>query len=256
MNPWLTATHYLPILTTILSALFCGVLVQAVRTRRSGPHLAWWAVGAFCYGAGTLIESAIALNGNTVELTKAWYVAGALLGGFPLAQGAAFLHVDRRTASALGWTMTSLIVVMSVLVVLSPVDLSHFQATRPTGAILGWRWIRFVTPVINLYAFLFLVGGAVASAVQYARKRTEPARVGGNVLIAVGGLLPGIGGGMAAAGMVEALYVLELVGLVLIWGGYGLIVARGQRGHGPLSRGTEGDGGGAEIEVSPARSAG
>ena len=38
--------------------------------------------------------------------------------------------------------------------------------------------------------------------------------------IAVGALLPGIGGGMAKAGMVEALYVGELVGLILIWLGY------------------------------------
>lgn len=223
MSAWIEATHYLPILTTILSAVFCAVLVQAAQKRRSGPHLAWWAFGAFTYGAGTLIESAIALHGNTIELTKAWYIAGALLGGFPLAQGAAYLHVQRRLASRLGFIVSALIVVVSVFVVLSPVNLSHFEPTRPTGAILGWRWIRLTTPFINLYAFGFLVGGAIASAVQYARKKTEPGRVSGNVLIAVGGLLPGVGGGMAAAGMVEALYVLELVGLVLIWAGYSLI---------------------------------
>jgi len=220
------ATHYLPILTTILSAIFCGVLVQAARVRRSGPHLAWWSFGMFTYGAGTLIESAIALHGNTIELTKAWYIAGALLGGFPLAQGVAYLHINRRLANGLGIAFSALIVAMSIFVILTPVNLAHFEPTRPTGAILGWRWIRFATPFINLYAFAFLVGGAIASAVQYARKKTDPARVSGNVLIAIGGLLPGVGGGMAAAGKVEALYVLELVGLVFIWAGYSLIAKR------------------------------
>ena len=231
MSIWIESTHYLPILTTIFSAVFCGVLVQAARVRRSGPHLAWWAFGLFTYGAGTLIESAIALHGNTVELTKAWYIAGALLGGFPLAQGVAYLHIKRRLANSLGFAFSALIFVVSICVLLSPVNLAHFEPTRPTGAILEWRWIRFATPLINLYAFVFLVGGAIASAVQYMRKKTEPARVSGNVLIALGGLLPGVGGGMAAAGMVEALYVLELVGLILIWAGYHLIVRQGMRTH-------------------------
>jgi len=37
---------------------------------------------------------------------------------------------------------------------------------------------------------------------------------------AVGAILPGIGGSYARMGVVEVLYVTELVGLVLIWAGY------------------------------------
>lgn len=88
--------HYLPIVTTVVSAMFFVVLVRAAWVRRSGPHLVWWAVGVFTYGLGTLIESRITLGGNTIELTKWWYIAGALLGGYPLAQGVAYLHWPRR----------------------------------------------------------------------------------------------------------------------------------------------------------------
>ena len=42
----------------------------------------------------------------------------------------------------------------------------------------------------------------------------------GNILIAVGGLLPGIGGTSARFGMVEVLYVTEFLGLLIIWAGY------------------------------------
>jgi len=37
-------------------------------------------------------------------------------------------------------------------------------------------------------------------------------------------MLPGIGGGMAKGGMVEALYVGELAGIILIWAGYQLCI--------------------------------
>ena len=73
---------------------------------------------------------------------------------------------------------------------------------------------------MNGYAALFLIGGAACSAWSHARRRASRARAIGNALIALGALLPGIGGGFAKAGVVEALYAGEFVGLVLIWSGY------------------------------------
>jgi hypothetical protein len=46
----------------------------------------------------------------------------------------------------------------------------------------------------------------------------------GNVLIAVGAILPGIGGSFARGGVVEVLYATELIGLILIWIGYWVMV--------------------------------
>jgi hypothetical protein len=42
----------------------------------------------------------------------------------------------------------------------------------------------------------------------------------GNVLIAVGALLPGIGGAFTRFGYTEVLYVTELIGLCLVYAGY------------------------------------
>ena len=102
-------------------------------------------------------------------------------------------------------------------------QIEALEPHRPTGAILGWKWVRLLTPFINLYAFVFLVGGAVMSAISYKKSGGSSQQVWGNVSIALGGLLPGIGGSMAKAGHVEVLYVLELVGLIFIWIGYGVI---------------------------------
>jgi hypothetical protein len=50
-------------------------------------------------------------------------------------------------------------------------------------------------------------------------------RYHGNVLIAIGALLPGIGGSFTRFGHVEVLYVTEFLGILLIYWGYRLNVA-------------------------------
>lgn len=227
------AVHYLPIATTVLSAVFFTVLLRAWAVRRSGPHLAWWAAGIFTYGLGTALESAITLLGNSIALTKAWYIAGALLGGYPLAQGSVYLLLPRRTANRLTVITVTYLLVMAVLVVLSPVHADLLQPHRPGGSIIAWTWLRSMTPLLNGYAATFLIGGAVYSSVRYLRLGTHGHRALGNALIAVGALLPGIGGGMAKAGVVEALYVGEFVGLLLIWAGYAFCVRGPRAGTAP-----------------------
>jgi hypothetical protein len=232
----LLPVHYIPILTTILSIVFSIILFGRYSRRRSGPHLLWWGTGIAVYGLGTALESAITLTGNSYVLTKAWYIAGALLGGYPLAQGSVYLLLARRQAHILSAASLPLIAVLSVLVVLSPVVESAFEPHRPSGAILAWSWIRMLTPVINGYAVVFLIGGAIYSAMKFWRK-VEPGaghRAVGNALIAFGALLPGIGGTMAKAGIVEALYVGEFVGLLFIWAGFEINV-RAPRAASPLA---------------------
>ena len=151
--------HYLPILTTVLAAVFCAQLCWRFQLRRSGAHLIWWGIGVFAYGLGTALESVITLFGNSVFLNKSWYIAGALLGGYPLAQGTVFLLLKRHTALVLTAITLPLVAILSLLVVWSPVTPETLEAHRPSGAILGWQWIRGMTPIVNLYAASFLVGG-------------------------------------------------------------------------------------------------
>jgi hypothetical protein len=210
--------HYIPVLTTAVAVAFSGFLFAKYR-RRPSTHVLWWAIGAAFYGLGTLIEATITLAGNSVVLTKAWYIAGAILGGYPLAQGSLYLSYSRRFANRATAISLPVVVLASVLVAFSPVDLTRFELHRPSGALLAWRWVRLLTPFINAYAAFFLIGGAGVSAWRFWRHEGAGNRAAGNVLIAVGALLPGIGGSMAKAGVVEALYVGECLGLLLIWAG-------------------------------------
>ena len=105
-------------------------------------------------------------------------------------------------------------------VLIVPVDASLADDKVLRGEVIEWRWVRLFSPLINTYAFIFLVGGAVWSAWHYWRGERADARVLGNLLIAVGAILPGIGGGFSRAGQTEVLYVAEFIGLILIYLGY------------------------------------
>ncbi|MCA9070306.1 MAG: hypothetical protein KDA84_15335 [Planctomycetaceae bacterium] len=211
---------YLPIATTFVAVIFFVALLRRYFLKHSGVHLLWWAAGVLTYGTGTALESLITILGNSVLLNKLWYVMGALLGAYPLAQGTVYLLIARRTANRLMVLTLPLVLGLAVLVLLSPVEMDRFQPNEPSGKILGWVWLRWMTPLINLYAAGFLVGGAVVSSWKYFAEGTFKHRAVGNALIATGAILPGIGGAAAKTGSVQLLYVTEFIGLILIWLGY------------------------------------
>jgi hypothetical protein len=215
----LQPVHYLPILTALFSTFFFARIFGRY-LQRGGPHLFWWAAGVFTYGLGTLLESLITLFGNGPMMNKMWYAAGAILGGYPLAQGSVYLHLSKRKANILTAATLSIIVVTIILVLLSPINLDQLESFRPSGAALGWQWLRLVTPFINTYSVIFLIGTALWSAVRYTKVEDGKYRAIGNALITVGAILPGVGGAMAKAGIVEALYVGEFVGIIFIYSGY------------------------------------
>ena len=112
----------------------------------------------------------------------------------------------------------------------TPIDTAAVDGHRLTGSVMEWGWVRLFSPLVNTYALIFLVGGAILSAWRYHRRPDRPhTRVRGNVLIAGGALLPGIGGSFTRMGYVEVLYVTELIGLTLIWLGYRAIVGDGKQ---------------------------
>jgi len=215
------AVHFVPIVTSVVALVFAVVLGRRYR-ERGGTHLAWWCAGMVVYGAGTITESLTTLFGWSEPVFKAWYISGALLGGAPLAQGTAYLLLSRRTATRLALAVGAVVLVAAIAVVLAPIRFELVEPHRLSGRVFGWPWVRRFSPFINLYAVILLVGGAILSAWRYRRRREARHRFLGNVAIAIGGILPGIGGTFTRFGHVEVLYVTELLGLLVIWAGYRL----------------------------------
>ena len=210
---------HLPILTTFFAVFFATVLFSRFRAKGGGPHLMWWGIGMVTYGIGTFTEAYTTLFGWEPFIFRTWYVFGAFLGGYPLAQGSIYLLMNRRFANASAWIVSGFIGLGAIFVFLTPLDVS-LAGTRLSGKVIEWSWIRLMTPFINLYALAFLAGGAVISARRFFRVPEMRNRYLGNILIAIGAILPGIGGTATRFGYVEVLYVTELVGLLLIFAGY------------------------------------
>lgn len=217
--------HYLPIATTVLALWFAASLFSRWKERVTAPHLMWWGIGALAYGAGTFTEASVTLFGWSEPLFRAWYITGALLGGAPLAQGTVYLLLKRRTAHVLTVALLAVVTVAAACVLLSPIRSELVEPYRLSGRVLEWSWVRAFSPFVNTYAFAFLVGGAVLSAVRFSRRAETAYRTVGNAFIAVGALLPGIGGAFTRFGHTEVLYVTELIGLLLIVSGYRYIVS-------------------------------
>ena len=219
-----TLVHYIPIVTTLLAVPFAAEIFRRWRAFPERLHLLWWAIGVATYGAGTFTEAWTTLFGWNPVIFKSWYITGALLGGAPLAQGTVYLMLKRGTAHLLTAALVLYVVAASVCVVLAPVDYSLVESHRLTGRVFGWPWVRLFSPIVNLYAVVFLIGGAVLSAIRYSRDPATKHRMYANVLIALGAILPGIGGSATRFGYTEVLYVMELIGLVLTWSGYRISV--------------------------------
>jgi hypothetical protein len=211
---------YLPILSTIISAAFAWAILARYRLKRQSYHLLWWGIGIGTYGLGTLIESLVTLFGWQSALFKAWYIAGALLGGAPLAVGTIYLLFDRRAGHIAVVLLLAAVGVTSIFVILSPVQMELVDPKMLSGKALAWQSIRRVSPFINSLAALFLVGGAVYSAIRFFSDPDSRRVSTGNIFIAIGALLPGIGGVGSRMGHTELLYIAEFIGVILIWVGY------------------------------------
>ncbi|MCL7965543.1 MAG: hypothetical protein M8835_12280 [marine benthic group bacterium] len=211
--------HYIPIATSIFATWFGFVLLRRYR-ERGGLHHLWWSIGAFAYAAGTITESLTTLLGWHEPVFRAWYISGALFGGFPLAQGTVYLLFSRKTADRLTAIVLSVAAVASVCVLLTPIDMSLVEPYRLSGQVMEWQWVRAFSPFINLYAVTFLIGGAIYSALKFRKIPGMRNRTIGNWLIAIGAILPGIGGTATRMGHVEVLYVTELLGILLIYLGF------------------------------------
>jgi hypothetical protein len=218
-----SAVSFIPIATTLVALAFTGILLRRWRLR-GGTHHLWWAIGTLTYAAGTITESATTLFGWDPVVFRLWYITGALLGGAPLAQGSVYLHAPRRVANALSVALVTVVVVASACVMLSPLQLSLVETYHLSGKVFAWQWVRAFSPFVNLYAFVFLVGGAIRSAVFYSRRTETRNRFLGNVCIAIGSMLPGIGGTFTRFGHTEVLYVTEFLGLVILYYGFRLNV--------------------------------
>ena len=192
---------------------------------RKGAHLLVWSVGIVFYGIGGFCEAYYGAFGWNPLIFRLWYLLGAILVAAWLGQGTVYLVAKRKWANRLMALLALGSLYGLIRVFGAQLDPSLMTASVHTGSELSGHAIvtpgvRILTPFFNLYGTVTLVGGAAWSAWIFWRKRILLHRTIGNILIAVGAMVPAFGGTFSRFGVPGALYLGELLGMVLMFAGF------------------------------------
>ncbi len=215
----------LPFLSSAVSFVFAALVLRRFALK-GGAHLLLWGIGMVFYGIGGFCEGFYGAFGWNPLIFRLWYLFGAMLVAAWLGQGTVYLLVRRRKlAHALMILLALGSLYGAVRVFGAQLDPSLMTGGLHTGSELSGKAIitagvRTLTPFFNLYGTVALVGGAGYSAFLFWRKRVLLHRTIGNVLIAVGALLPAFGGTFSRMGVPGALYISEFLGAVLLFAGF------------------------------------
>jgi hypothetical protein len=214
----------LPFTSSVLSFVFAFFVFRRYLWRRR-PYLLIWAIGLVFYGIGGFCEAYYGALGWSSLIFRLWYLCGAILVAAWLGQGTVYLLAKRRWAHALMALLLLASLYGAVRVFTAKLDPNLMTTSVHTGSELSGHAIvtpgvRILTPFFNLYGTVTLVGGAAWSAWIFWRKRILLHRTIGNILIAVGAILPAFGGSFSRFGVPNALYLGELLGAVLMFIGF------------------------------------
>ena len=210
----------IPAIASVISVIFAFITLDQYLSNRK-PYKLVWFFGLLLYFISTGCAFLIELNGLNSIVYRLWYICGATLVAAYLGIGTIYLLAPRRIAHIimviLGLASISAIVLIST----ASVD---FHLLPESGLLLSGnalpRNIRLLTPFFNVFGTIALVGGAAYSAWRYWSRRIMRHRVLSNILIAVGAVLPAVGGLVARYGHLSLLYWSQLFGIILIFAGF------------------------------------
>jgi hypothetical protein len=211
------AAALLPVAATLLAALFSVLLLRSYGRRPAGEKLLW--AGGFVLFAVAAGSEALAQGSDWSQgLFRAYYLAGGVLSVGYLGAGSAWLHLSRRGRDLLvgALAVATLAAVVSVLV--APVDAGALAATAsgrpPANDALGGHAFLWAV-ALNTFGSLFLIGGALYSIARRQRVRAS-------LWIGGGALVLALSTSMSRAGEYSFMYLGELIGIGLMFGGFTL----------------------------------
>lgn len=209
----------LPLLSSLVSFAFAFFVLKRYAERK-GMHLLFWGIGTIFYGIGGFCEFYNGAFGWNDLVFRLWYIFGAILVAAWLGQGTVYLLAKPRWANILMGILLlgSLYAIFKVFT--AQLDPSQMIGSELSGHAIVSSGVRILTPFFNIYGTFTLVGGAAYSAFIFWRKRVLLHRTIGNILIAVGAMLPAFGGFFSRLQIPGALYLGEFLGVILLFLGF------------------------------------
>jgi hypothetical protein len=214
--------NYLPLLTAVVAFIFTVLLIRQYIQRRK-IHQLLWTIAMFFYGLAALMEFLMNadLMGANLTIFQVYYILAASLVGL-LGSGVVYLLVRRSVAKFFLAFMVVLSIGLVITSLTTPLDESILRESFSGELGEGFRdashaypiTVRIFSIIENSVGGTVLVGGALYSYIR-DRKRIY------NLLIALGGLLPMIGG--SALGFFQnpdVFFEFELGGIVLLFLGF------------------------------------
>lgn len=207
----------IPLISAIVSFAFATTVLDQFFARRK-PYQLVWSIGLFMYSISTVSEFWAGTWGISDAVYRLWYLFGAIFVAAYLGMGTLYLLITRRTAHIIMAILLAGSFYAAFRVFTASIDLSGLHVL--TGVAMP-QAVRLLTPVFNTLGTVSLVGGAIYSAWVFWRRRLMPHRVISNILIAVGAILPAIGGThMRLGGGLQLFYIFELLGIIIIFVGF------------------------------------
>lgn len=212
-------SSYLPFISATVSLAFAVVVFTRWLHARAHAHLLLWTIGILMYSLGGYCEGWNGTLGWNPLVFRLWYLFGAMLVAAWLGQGTVYL-LAKRPVAHVTLAILAIASIYGAFRVFGAELAPAQQGQELTGRLIVSGGVRVLTPFFNIYGTLTLVGGAAWSAWIFFRKGVLRNRAVGNVLIAVGALMPAFGGTFSRFGIPNALYISEFLGAVIMFVGF------------------------------------
>lgn len=207
----------IPLVSSIVSVVFAVTVLDQFFAKRK-PYQLIWAIGLFMFFIATGSMFWVETWGMNEIAYRLWYLSGAVLVAAYLGMGTLYLLAPRRVAHII----MAILLVASVYAIFRvftvSIDITTLQGFSRDTIPQGMRNMYY----FNIFGTVALVGGAIYSAWVFWRRRLMSHLMVSNILIAVGAILPALGGTLARFGLSSstAHALLILLGVVIIFIGF------------------------------------
>ncbi|MDP2953294.1 MAG: hypothetical protein Q8O76_08285 [Chloroflexota bacterium] len=212
----------LPFLSSLVSLVFALAVLDQFFGRRK-PYQLVWALGLLFYFAGTGSEFLHGAFGPNVWVYRLWYLSGPVLVAAYLGMGTIYLLAPRRLSHGI-MTLLLLATVFAAYQVFTtfvdPGIVARHAILTGDAFVDGPMGPRFWSRFLSIAGALALVGGSLYSAWVFWRHRIMAHRVVSNLLIAFGAFLPALAGVVSRLGVPDLRYIMELMGVIVIFLGF------------------------------------
>lgn len=209
-----------PAISAAVSLVFGLMVWRQYQTRRK-PYQFWWSIALFMSFAASLAYL-LALGGSGTAF-RLYYLGGALLTAPFMGLGSAYLGMAPRVARVSQVAVLALAALGTVGLFMAPIDapaLAALDGGPGVGVLHLSGWTLGVLILLNSYGTVAVIGVAVWSAVNLARKRAVGQFFLANLLIATGVLFFAAAGTAARMSGSAAFWGMMALGWVIAYGGF------------------------------------